>query len=349
MQLIYPAIWSALAGIIAADAPSGREWAERSIYQIMTDRFARPEGATDAPCDPYKYCGGSWAGIIENLDYIEELGFTAIQISPVVENIHGDTKYGEAYHGYWPTNIHSLNDKFGTAEDLRNLANELHERDMYLMVDVVINDMAQAVNGSMLDEPAPEIDWSQLVPFNDEKYYHSFCEITDWDDPEIYQKCWFAAEGVALPDLKTEDETVALAIQEWIQELVGNYFIDGLRIDAAKHMNDEYLGNFTQAAGVFTMGEAYATNTSLVCGYQELVSGVLNYPLHAPIIQAFTAGDMPGLADEVRSVRDECEDITRLGTFVENHDIPRFASLINDTTVCLEPLSQSVIPLTSAS
>lgn len=302
------------------------------LQQVMTDRFARPNGSSDKHCDPYKYCGGSWAGIIEKLDYIQDLGFTAVQISPVVENIPEHTVYGEAYHGYWPQNLYALNDHFGTAKDLRKLSKELHKRGMYLMVDVVINDMAQAANGSSTDE-APDIDWSQLIPFNEEEYYHPFCAITDSNDPENSKRCWLDTEVVALPDLKTEDEKVVSMIQDWVKGLVGNYSIDGLRVDAAKHMDDAYLTSFSDAAGVFTMGEVSAENTNAVCEYQQSLPGLLNYPLYDPMVQAFTAGNMPGLATKIRHVHSECKDFTRLATFMENKDVPRFASLINDTTV----------------
>ncbi|GIJ98378.1 hypothetical protein Aspvir_000495 [Aspergillus viridinutans] len=342
-SLYHGAIWSALVGLVSADAPSSQQWAERAIYQVMTDRFARPKGSPDAPCDPSRYCGGSWTGIIEKLDYIQDLGFTAIQISPVVENIPDNTKYGEAYHGYWPKNLYALNEHFGTADDLRKLVSEVHRRDMYLIVDVVINDMAQAVNGSMKDDPSLKIDYSQLSPFDDEKYYHPFCAITDWNDPEIYQNCWFAVETVALPDLKTEDTSVVAMIGDWITQFVGNYSIDGLRIDAALHMNDDYVASFSKAAGLFTIGEVSNGDTGLVCKYEDLVFGVLNYPLYQPLIQAFTAGNMLGLAESIRAVQKDCKDFTLLATFVENHDLPRFASLVNDTTLAKNAMAFNIL------
>jgi alpha-amylase len=67
------------------------------------------------------------------------MGFDAIWISPVVENIDDETKYGEAYHGYWTKNINTVNTKFGSADDLKALSAALHSRGMYLMVDVVVN------------------------------------------------------------------------------------------------------------------------------------------------------------------------------------------------------------------
>lgn len=61
-------------------------WKERSIYQVLTDRFAVPGyGNSGPPCDAFvgKYCGGTWSGIIEKLDYIQGMGFDAVWISPV--------------------------------------------------------------------------------------------------------------------------------------------------------------------------------------------------------------------------------------------------------------------------
>jgi alpha-amylase len=88
------------------------------------------------------------------------MGFTAIWISPVTEQLSGDTGDGEAYHGYWQqkmwvactvssrwamlfmtTTRYHLNSNFGTANDLKDLASALHNRGMYLMVDVVANHM----------------------------------------------------------------------------------------------------------------------------------------------------------------------------------------------------------------
>src|SRR5947209_9160490 len=104
----------------SAVAGSTDDWRSRSIYQIMTDRFARTDGSTDAPCDPKEgpYCGGSWQGIIKQLDYVQGMGFDAIYISPVTQNLEGNTSYGQAYHGHWPQNIYEVNQHFSTTDDL---------------------------------------------------------------------------------------------------------------------------------------------------------------------------------------------------------------------------------------
>lgn len=83
---------------VASLTPAG--WRAQSIYQVMTDRFARTDLSTTASCDSSRgvYCGGTWRGLISKLDYIQGMGFTAIWISPFVEQISGDTTDGSSYH-----------------------------------------------------------------------------------------------------------------------------------------------------------------------------------------------------------------------------------------------------------
>lgn len=333
---------AASLGGLASAGPGAAEWASRSIYQVMIDRFARSDGSSEECTDVDNYCGGTWTGLINKLDYIQGMGFTAVQISPVVENIQEDTGYGEAYHGYWVNNMYGINENFGTAGDLSHLSQALHDRDMYLMVDVVINNMAQAIDGSMPDQT---IDYSQLQPFNDERYYHKYCNITDYDNDEIAQQCWLGVTNVALPDLDTESQEVADMIGTWITGLVANYSIDGLRIDAAKHVNNEYLPPFVEAAGVFTFGEIFSGVVANVCKYQRdnLISGLPNFPVYFPLIKAFTAGDMVALSDMISDVNEGCTDTSVLGTFAENHDLPRFASLVSDLALAKNAIAFTIL------
>ena len=128
MTLAFLAVLYTYLGLAAALSKEG--WRSQSIYQLLTDRYARTNGS-EAPCSNLGgYCGGSWQGIINNLDYIQDMGFTAIWISPITENIQDYTRYGAAYHGFWPQKINEVNSNFGTAADLKALSNALHERGM---------------------------------------------------------------------------------------------------------------------------------------------------------------------------------------------------------------------------
>ncbi|PYH76272.1 putative alpha-amylase [Aspergillus uvarum CBS 121591] len=342
-RLIYTGgLLTTIASLVLA-VPSTDDWAQRSIYQVLTDRFARPKNAPDTSCDPTKYCGGTWTGIIDSLDYIQNLGFTAIQISPVVENIPETTSAGEAWHGHWPQDLYALNAHFGTYEDLRALADELHRRDMYLMVEVVVNNMAQAVD-TETTTTSSVIDYSRLHPFNEEGYYHPYCNVSEAGDATKSQSCWLSSDPVALPDLKTEDARVSTMLQTWVQELVSNYSIDGLRVAATNHMDPEFLSDFTRAAGVFTLGEVDSVDATTMCQYDEAVSGLVNYAVYKPITMAFApAGDMPGLVNSLQTVIEKCDNYTHLATFAENHDVPRFVSVQNDTALAQNALAFTLL------
>lgn len=153
---------------------SPNDWKRRSIYQVVTDRFARSDGSTTAPCDPGEgvYCGGSWQGLTKRLDYIQGMGFSAVWISPVTLNLLQKTKDLESYHGYWQQDLYAVNSQFGTMKDLKDLSDALHKRDMYLMLDVVVGNMAFA--------GAPEeVDYSVFAPFDQQTFFHPYCPIPD--------------------------------------------------------------------------------------------------------------------------------------------------------------------------
>lgn len=91
------------------------EWKSRTIYQLLTDRFFRTDGSTAECSDLHAYCGGSWKGIENQLDYISGMGFDAIWISPIPENMGND------YHGYAALNWYEVNPMFGTSDDLKSM------------------------------------------------------------------------------------------------------------------------------------------------------------------------------------------------------------------------------------
>lgn len=85
------------SAVLAADAA---DWRSRSIYQLLTDRFARRDGSTTAACvtEDRRYCGGTFQGIINQLDYIQGMGFTAVSLShprsQTKEHADGRNRYG---------------------------------------------------------------------------------------------------------------------------------------------------------------------------------------------------------------------------------------------------------------
>lgn len=120
------------ATVRVSNAAGSSEWRSRSIYQVVTDRFALTNGSTTQVCatELGLYCGGTWQGIINELDYIQGMGFDAVWISPVTTQLAGNSGDGSSYHGYWQTDINTVNSAFGTEADLQALSAALHSRGM---------------------------------------------------------------------------------------------------------------------------------------------------------------------------------------------------------------------------
>ena len=293
------------------------EWRSRSIYQVMTDRFSLSPHTLWTPCETAlgPYCGGTWRGIQANLDYIQGMNFDAIWISPVVAQLPQYTKDGQSYAGYWQQDLFTLNEKFGTLDDLHALIADVHARGMLFMMDIVVNHMAY---NAFVSGP-PEIQYSVLNPFDDPKYYHNYCEM-DYSGKNVtsLEECWLGSWFVPLADLRTEDKIVQDMFGDWIQGMVANYSVDGLRIDAGVNVEPEFFTSFMKRAGVFATAEVYHTNDSVVSQWEGTVGSTLNYPVYWPLTAAFqNNGDFGDLVDMIESERSSFKDVTSLGTFSE--------------------------------
>ena len=282
------------------------EWKTRSIYQILTDRFARTSDT--GSCTLSQYCGGNYQGIINHLDYIQGMGFNAIWISPIVENTDN------SYHGYHMTNLYNLNSHFGSESDLKNLITQCHNRDIWVMVDVVANHVGPVGT-----------DYSRINPFNLAEHYHDYCDINNWDDQWQIENCRLSG----LPDLKQENEWVTQKLLEWISDLVKKYNIDGLRVDTIMEVPKWFWDSFRNSAGVFQIGEAFKGDINYVADYQNHLDSVFNYPLYYTIQNSF-CGSFKNLEGYWFNSRPVYPAPQYVATFVENHDNPRFLNRCND-------------------
>jgi alpha-amylase len=304
----------------AVQAASPSEWKSRSIYQVLTDRFA---GTTETCSDLGNYCGGTFSGITENLDYIQDLGFDAIWISPVIDNAEG------GYHGYWQRNMYETNSYFGSSDDLVKLSEALHKRDMFLMVDIVAN------------HASPDSDVSNNKPFNDASYYHDCtgcngCDVSDYTDLTQMEHCRLAG----LMDFNQTDENGANAekLYDWITGLIANYSIDGLRVDTTPYVHPAFWQRFEAAAGVYAVGEVDSGDIAFVSPWQApngddgALAGILSYPMFYTIRNVWQSQQsMYQLGTQWRASYDNFADPTLLGTFSDNHDNARFMNGCSDS------------------
>jgi alpha-amylase len=122
-----------------------KDWRDEVIYQILVDRFEDGDVNNNFNVDLRKesaYHGGDWQGIIDRLDYLEDLGITAIWISPVVRNVEEDAGFA-SYHGYWTQSFLETNLHFGDLSKLQGLIHACHERNIKVILDVVTNHVGQ--------------------------------------------------------------------------------------------------------------------------------------------------------------------------------------------------------------
>mmetsp|Transcript_175895 Transcript_175895/g.563951 ORF Transcript_175895/g.563951 Transcript_175895/m.563951 type:complete len:693 (-) Transcript_175895:131-2209(-) len=140
-----------------------RDTVPNSVYFLTVDRFARSNG-NDTECDnDNTWCGGDLRGLINHLDYIQEMGFEAVWITPVLKQFDGETPSGTGCMGYWAYDLYEIDEHFGTKQDMKDLVQELHKRDMVIIYDFVANHMGPIHNKEMV---------AQMRPFNETKYFN---------------------------------------------------------------------------------------------------------------------------------------------------------------------------------
>lgn len=326
-------------------APNAEDWKKRRIYQVLTDRFGRvyASGGTESTvhCASLSdYCGGNFKGLIENLDYIQDMGFDAIWISPVLHN----SKKG--YHGYWTQDFYKINDHFGNAADLKDLRQALTAKNMWLMIDIVMNHVAPEIP---LDDTDLHFVQDRIAkPFNDTDMYHKRSlvgDLTTYDnlnprnlkDLEKLQQGWLAGN---LPDLNQDNSKTRTALLEWLQDFMTEYQPDGLRLDACLHVKQGFWREVSATANVFTMCEVLNGDAVVTAGFHRSglggsVDSTLNYPLYYLLQEYFGPDAKPmrtTLPEKVKQITDayrwgNANDIHALGNFVDNHDQKRFLSL----------------------
>lgn len=330
LSALLPLLLASTALVSAFNVSSSRN---HTVYQVVTDRFALEDGSSPScSAAARQYCGGSWKGIQNKLNYIQGMGFDTVWISPVVQNIGGTTAEGEAYHGYWSLDITQLNPNFGTEQDLKDLASALHSRGMYLMVDIVVNHVAATSSSSFQAS-------TSYGPFNStSESFHPFCWITDYTNQTNVEQCWLGDTSVALPDLNTESPYVIAEWNSWLSNLVSTYSIDALRVDTVKHIRQDFWPGLMSAGGVFAVGEVLDGDASYVGAYQNnSIDSTFNYPVYYPLVRAFnaTSGSISGLASAISLNQKSFKDTTVLGNFLDNHDNPRFENYTSDASLIM--------------
>ncbi|CUA79317.1 alpha-amylase family glycosyl hydrolase [Anoxybacillus suryakundensis] len=297
-----------------ASAKTERTWQDERVYFIMVDRFNNGNPKNDYEVnvhDPKAYHGGDLQGIIDKLDYIKEMGFTAIWLTPIFANEKG------GYHGYWIEDFYKVEEHFGTLDDFKRLVKEAHKRDMKVILDFVVNHTGY--NHPWLNDPAKK-DW-----------FHEKKDIFNWANQQEVENGWL----FGLPDLAQENPEVKAYLLDvakwWIQETD----IDGYRLDTVKHVPKWFWDEFSKEVksvkqDFFLLGEVWHDDPRYVAEYgKHGIDALIDFPFYKEASAIFSNVDQS--LEPLYNVwkRNEAfyERPYLLGTFLDNHDTVRFTRL----------------------
>ncbi|MFN3197675.1 MAG: alpha-amylase family glycosyl hydrolase [Bradymonadia bacterium] len=306
-------------------SPEINDWRRRVIYFALVDRFANGDITNDrangvAACNGdniHIYQGGDLAGLTGRLDYIRDLGASALWITPLYEGV--DVKAGAncGFPGYWadfadPYEL-KLDGRFGRPDEFDTLIDVAHDEGLLVMLDMVVN---HAGYEAQLVEQRPE--W-----FTD--------PATCWQqgNPEIY--CSLAG----LPDFDHRRQDVRDYLVDLHQQWVRRFDFDGIRMDTVKHVEPGYFGNDwlpamrAERPSLYIIGELLNEGSLdplhpyLDAGFD----GLFNFPLRRSLIDTFAKGGSVDI-----SAGRMAETLNRFGAdqaglmvnLLDNHDVPRF-------------------------
>ena len=266
------------------------DWVKNAVfYQIFPDRFARsprikhPRGIRfkpwGSPPQEQGYQGGDLLGVVDKLDYLQELGITALYLNPVFSSATN--------HGYHTFDYCQVDPLLGGNEALRELLDEAHAREMRVVLDGVFNHASRGFwpfhhvleNGGN----SPYIDWFIINDWPLRPYIH------DADNPHNYEGWWDMA---ALPKLNTDNPGVRDYLMDvaryWIE-----FGVDGWRLDVPGEIDDDaFWQDFrreVKAANpeAYIVGEIWADARRWCQGDQ--FDGVMNYLFTVPALNFFAA------------------------------------------------------------
>lgn len=253
--------------------PSPSDWRDVFIYFLLVDRFdnnqphlpayhpAVPRGRD--PEQGRMFQGGNLKGITRRLDYIRGLGANAIWLSPIFKNRQ---EKNDTYHGYGIQDFLEVDPRFGSKEDLQELVRQAHKRDMYVILDIIINHSGDnwAYPGDYAyyywkeapgpfdfgfwreADPAPGFQSDDAVwpkEFLRPDCYKRRGQIKDWDDAEQA----INGDFFSLKELDITQPTVLDTLIKVYKHWIAVADVDGFRMDTVKHMESRATAIFCNA------------------------------------------------------------------------------------------------------
>lgn len=273
------------------------------LYFLMIDRFKDAEAENNHPLDTGEvlplanYMGGDIAGVTQKLKegYFDSLGINTIWLSPITQNPEGaygfwkdpKTKFS-GYHGYWPVSSSKVDYRYGTSQELKDLIEEAHKRNINVILDYVANHVHE-------EHPL----YKQHQEWATELYLPDGSLNTErWDDHRL--TTWF---DTFLPTLNLENPEVYEPMTDsalfWIKE----YNLDGFRHDATKHIPEIFWRTLTyklkkdvmfpKNITLYQVGETYGSR-ELIASYvgSGQMDGQFDFNVYDDAVATFARPDV---------------------------------------------------------
>ena len=318
------------------------------LYLIMPDRFANgnpendvAEGMLEGKVDRndlFARHGGDLQGVSDHLDYISDLGATAIWLNPIQEN---DMESG-SYHGYAITDYYQVDRRFGTNEDFRNLVEKAHKSGLKVVMDMIFNHCGSE-NHLFKDKPSK--DWFN---FKSEYVQTSFKTASVMDihasdyEKKIAADGWFTQ---VMPDFNQRNRHVARYLIQssvWWIEYAG---INGIRQDTHPYADYDFMSEWCREVldeypNFNIVGETWLNSNVLVSYWQKdsrlaapknsNLPTVMDFPLTDLMSKAFDEETTDWGGGLYRLYDYQTQDLVyanpmNLLVFLDNHDTSRFA------------------------
>lgn len=303
---------------------SGTVW-----YQIFPDRFARGKASEakqtfrewnpDLAPSPNDFFGGDLAGIIEHLDYLQDLGITGLYLCPIFK--------APSNHKYDTSDYYQIDPQFGTNEELKQLVSKAHQRGMRVMLDAVFNHIGYQSKQwqDVLEKGERSIyrDWFHIDRF-------PLVEEKNGQECVNYQTFAFQKEMPKLNTAHPEVKAYLLDIARfWIEECD----IDAWRLDVANEIDHQFWKEFRKTVlsikpDLFILGEIWHSAQSWLVGDEH--HSVMNYPLASAIKSFFLTGELTdkefiaSLNSQRFTYRQQVREV--LFNLLDSHDTERIST-----------------------
>jgi glycosidase len=322
-----------------------------AIYLITPDRFANGDPGNDNMegliensnrSDEWGRHGGDIRGMANQLDYISQLGFTAIWINPLLEN----NQEKSSYHGYSTTDFYRIDPRFGTNEEYRNLSIQAGEKGLKVIMDMIVNHCG---SNHWWMQDLPSGDW---VNNPDDPFFTSHRRTTIRDpyaskyDLEQFVDGWFVP---TMPDLNQRNPLMATYLVQnaiWWIEYIG---LAGIRMDTYSYSGSEFMSQWTCAIMEeyphFNMvGEEWSLDPAVIAywqegkvnpdGYVSCLPGLLDFPLQDALTKALTEEEAwnSGMVNLYTALSNDFlyADPFKHVIFPDNHDMSRIFTQLNE-------------------